>query len=116
MCTLGMPRRGVELAAVDDRRAGRRHRAHQIAGRLRQAVAEKDQAVGLLALQHQRVPLLALLVVLRVAEQHRVASRCAASSMPCRISEKNGFEMSGTVTSSLPDRSVRRFLAAEFGV
>ena len=36
--------------------------------------------------------------------------------MPCRISEKNGLEMSGTVTSSLRVRSVRRFFAAAFGV
>src|SRR5687768_5395350 len=36
--------------------------------------------------------------------------------MPWRICEKNGFEMSGTVTSSLRVRSVRRLLAAEFGV
>src|SRR5215831_13647258 len=35
--------------------------------------------------------------------------------MPRRIKEKNGFEMSGTVTSSFPDLSVRRFLPAEFG-
>src|SRR6516225_5413695 len=35
--------------------------------------------------------------------------------MPCRICEKNGFEISGTVTRSLPDRNVRRFLPAAFG-
>ena len=32
------------------------------------------------------------------------------------MSEKNGLEMSGTVTSSLPVRSVRRFFAVAFGV
>ena len=36
--------------------------------------------------------------------------------MPCRIKEKNGLEISGTVTSSLRVRSVRRFFAAAFGV
>ena len=36
--------------------------------------------------------------------------------MPWRISEKNGFEMSGTVTRSFPVREVRRFLAVEFGM
>src|SRR5512132_2919380 len=35
--------------------------------------------------------------------------------MPCRISENNGREMSGTVTSSLRLRSMRRFFAAAFG-
>src|SRR5215467_11635633 len=35
--------------------------------------------------------------------------------MPCRIKEKNGFEISGTVTSSFPDFSVRRFLPAALG-
>ena len=73
MCTLGMPRRGRELAAVDDRRAARRHRAHERGRLLRQPVAEEDQAVGFLALQHQRVAFFALLVVLRVADEHRIA-------------------------------------------
>jgi hypothetical protein len=36
--------------------------------------------------------------------------------MPCRISEKNGLEMSGTVTTNFFVRSVRRFVAAAFGV
>ena len=36
--------------------------------------------------------------------------------MPCRMSEKNGFEISGTVTSSLPVRDVRRFFAVELGM
>ena len=36
-------------------------------------MAEDDQAVGLLPLQHQRVAVLARFVVLRVAEQHGVA-------------------------------------------
>ena len=36
-------------------------------------MAEHDQAVGLLALEHERIPILARLVVLRVAEQHRIA-------------------------------------------
>ena len=63
----------AELAAVDDRRAARRHRADERRGFLRQAMAEDDQAVGLLALQHQRVALFPLLVVLGVAEQHRIA-------------------------------------------
>src|SRR5437879_2513014 len=35
--------------------------------------------------------------------------------MPWRISEKNGFAISGTVTSSLPDLSVLRFFAVAFG-
>ena len=65
------PRR--ELAAVDDRRAPRRHRPHQRRRFLRQPMAEEDQAVGFLPLEHQRVAILARLVVLRVAEQHGVA-------------------------------------------
>jgi hypothetical protein len=32
------------------------------------------------------------------------------------MSEKKGFEMSGTVTSSLPVRDVRRFFAVELGM
>ncbi len=35
--------------------------------------------------------------------------------MPWMISEKNGLEMSGTVTRILFDRRVRRFLATELG-
>ena len=62
----------VELAAVDDRRAARRRAARQRRGRLGQAMAEEDQAVGLLAVQHEGVALLAAFVVLRVADEHRV--------------------------------------------
>ena len=36
-------------------------------------MAEKDQAVGFLALQYQPVAFLALLVVLRVADEHGIA-------------------------------------------
>ena len=78
-------------------------------------MAEKNQAVGLLAPQHHRVALFALLVVLRIAHEHRVALALAVASMPWRISEKNGFEMSGTDTMSFPVFSVRRFFAVEFG-
>ena len=62
----------VELAAVDDRRAARRGGVGEGGGGARQAMAEENQPVGLLAVQHQRVALLAALVVLRVADQHRV--------------------------------------------
>ena len=63
----------TELAAVDHGRASRRHRANQRRRFLRQAVAEDDQAVRLLAFEHERVAILALLVVLRVAQQDGVA-------------------------------------------
>jgi len=36
-------------------------------------MAEEDEAVGFLAPQHQRVPLLAGLLVLRVADEHGIA-------------------------------------------
>ncbi len=36
-------------------------------------MAEEDQSVGFLPLQHERVAVFARLVVLRVAEEHRVA-------------------------------------------
>ena len=62
----------AELAAVHHRRLAVRQRPHQARRRLRQPVAEEDQAVGFAALQHERVLLLALLVVLGVAEQHRI--------------------------------------------
>jgi hypothetical protein len=64
----------AEFAAVDDRRAARRRRLDQGRRFLGQPVAEKDQAVGFLALQHQGVALFTLGVVLGVAEQHRVAA------------------------------------------
>ena len=63
----------IELAAVDDRRAPRRDRVGEGRRFLRQPVTEKDQAVGFLAPQHQRVPLLAGLLVLRVADEHGIA-------------------------------------------
>ncbi len=62
----------VELAAVDDRRAARRGGARERRGGLRQAVAEKNQAVRLLAVQHERVALLPPFVVLGVPDEHRV--------------------------------------------
>jgi hypothetical protein len=40
---------------------------------LGEPVAEEDQAVGLTSLQHQRVLLLAIIVVLCIAKQHGVA-------------------------------------------
>ena len=43
-------------------------------------------------------------------------ARSAADSIPWRMREKNGLAMSGTVTSSFPERSVRRLLAAALGV
>ena len=64
----------AELAAVDDRRAPRRHRADEHRGLLRQPVPEEDEPISFLTFQHQRVPLLALIVVLRVADEHRVAA------------------------------------------
>ena len=73
MCTLGMPRRGLNSQPLTIGARPGRHRAHQRRRFLRQTMTEKDQAVGFLAAQHQRVAFLTLLVVLRVAEQHRVA-------------------------------------------
>ena len=67
------PQRGAELATVHDRRAFRAHRANQ-RGRLpRQPMAEENQTVGLLALQHHRVAFFAFLVVLRISDEHRIA-------------------------------------------
>ncbi len=63
----------VIFAAVDHRRDPRRGRFDQRGRFLRQAMAEENQAVRLLALQHQGVALFAAFVVLRIAEEHRVA-------------------------------------------
>ena len=106
----------AELAAVDDRRAAGRHRADERRRFLRQAVAEEDQAVGLLALQHQRVAFLALLVVLRVAEQHGVAFalRGVFDALEDQREERVRDVRHGHEQLSV--RSVRRFLAAAFGV
>ena len=73
MCTLGMPSLGLNSQPFTTGAQRGRHRADQRRRFRRQAMAEHDQAIGFLALQHQRVAILARLVVLRVAEQHRVA-------------------------------------------
>src|SRR5439155_23834792 len=62
------------LPIFDDRRAPRRHRTDEHRGLLRQPVPEEDEPISFLTFQHQRVPLLALIVVLRVADEHRVAA------------------------------------------
>ena len=67
----------AELAAVDDRRAARAAHQRRARGFFRQPMAEKDQAVGFLPLQHHRVALFALLVVLRVADAARSSPRAA---------------------------------------
>ena len=61
MCTLGIAERGLNSQPLTTGAQARRHRLHELAGRLRQAVAEEDQAVGFLPLEHPRVALLALL-------------------------------------------------------
>ena len=66
------PQPRAEFAAVDDRRAPRGDALHQRRRLFRQPVAEEDQAVGLLPLEHFRVAFLPLLLVLRVADQHVV--------------------------------------------
>ena len=65
--------RGAELAAVHDRRAPRLHHANHRRGFARKPMAEKNQPVSLFAPQHHRVALFAFLIVLRVADEHRVA-------------------------------------------
>jgi hypothetical protein len=64
---------GVVLTTVDHRGAARRDAADERLRGVGQPVPEEDQPVGLLAPQHQRVALFPGLVVLGVAEQHRVA-------------------------------------------
>ena len=73
MCTLGMPSRGLNSQPLTTGAQRGAIAAHQRRRFLRQTMAEEDQAVGFLPLQHQRVAILALLVVLGVAEQHGVA-------------------------------------------
>src|SRR4029453_13633484 len=63
----------AELAAVDDRRAPRGDAPDERLRRLRQPVAEKDQAVGFFPSKHQRIAFFARLVVLRVAEENGIA-------------------------------------------
>ena len=63
---------GAELAAVHDGGSGAECRNHLSQG-VRQAVAEEDQTVGLLAQQHLRVLLLAGLLVAGVAQQDGIA-------------------------------------------
>ena len=73
MCTLGMPSRGVNsqpLTTGAQRGAIARTSAAASFGRRWPRTIRPSAS---LRLQHQRVAILALLVVLRVAEQHRVA-------------------------------------------
>jgi hypothetical protein len=62
----------AEFAPVDDRGASRRQAFHQRRSFLGQAMAEKNQAIGLLALEHRGVTLFALVIMLRVAEEDGV--------------------------------------------
>ena len=64
---------GAELAAVDDGGAAGCDGADQVGRRLRQPMAEEDQPVRFFPFQHERIAFFAFLVVLRIAEQHRVA-------------------------------------------
>jgi hypothetical protein len=80
-----------------------------------QAMAQHDHAVGLVAPEHLRVALLAVGLMLGIAQQHRIADRLRGLLRPCRICAKNGLAMSGTVTRILPLRWVLSVRATVLG-
>src|SRR5687768_16804234 len=66
-------KRRAELAGVHDRRMEWRRGLDEAGGLPRQPMSEEDQSIGVLAAYHLSVALFTALVVLRVAEQYRVA-------------------------------------------
>src|SRR5206468_9653387 len=63
----------AELAAIDDRGASRRHGFDEARCLFGQPVTEKNKTIGLPALEHLRVTLLAFHVMLRVAHQYGIS-------------------------------------------